>query len=175
MQSLDLLFLVIFISFYINRYFSQVFRTSFNIIEEKEFRHKFYFFNRFTHHYHHHHHHHHHHPPTSQNPLSLTIIFCQCSLLYHGFSRLLCYDYLFMHLCERKKSFIEILTLILYVKSKTLIFSRFGNLSWRVLGGWVWNLASFSRKLREGSICKWPLSLVKLKYFMSKDLSTKTL
>ena len=32
-QSLDLLFLVVFISFYISRYlFSQVFRTSFNII-----------------------------------------------------------------------------------------------------------------------------------------------
>ena len=37
-QSLDLLFLVVFISFYISRYhFSQVFRTSFNIIWKKDF------------------------------------------------------------------------------------------------------------------------------------------
>ena len=36
-QSLDLLFLVVFISFYISRYFSQVFRTSFNIIWKKRF------------------------------------------------------------------------------------------------------------------------------------------
>ena len=48
-QSLDLLFLVVFISFYISRYhFSQVFRTSFNIIWKKDFRHKFSFFNGFT-------------------------------------------------------------------------------------------------------------------------------
>ena len=47
-QSLDLLFLV-FISFYISRYhFSQVFRTSFNIIWKKDFRRKFSFFNGFT-------------------------------------------------------------------------------------------------------------------------------
>ena len=32
------------------------------------------------------------HPLNSQNPLSLTKVFCQCSLTYHGFSRLLCYD-----------------------------------------------------------------------------------
>ena len=37
-KSLDLLFLLVFISFYISRYhFSQVFRTSFNIIWEKIF------------------------------------------------------------------------------------------------------------------------------------------
>ena len=37
-QPLDLLFLVVFISFYIIRYhFSQVFRTSFNIIWKKDF------------------------------------------------------------------------------------------------------------------------------------------
>ena len=48
-QSLDPSFLVVFISFYISRYhFSQVFRTSFNIIWKKDFRHKFSFFNRFT-------------------------------------------------------------------------------------------------------------------------------
>ena len=44
----DLLFLVIFISFYISRYhFSQIFRTSFNIWQE-DFCHKFSFFNGFT-------------------------------------------------------------------------------------------------------------------------------
>ena len=49
MQSLDLLVLVVFIGFYISRYhFSQVFRTSFQIIWKKKFRHKFSFFNGFT-------------------------------------------------------------------------------------------------------------------------------
>ena len=47
-QSPALLFLFVFIRFYISRYhFSQVFRTSFNIIWRKDFRHKFSFFNRF--------------------------------------------------------------------------------------------------------------------------------
>ena len=87
-QSLDLLFLTVFISFYISRHhFSQVFRTSFNIIWKKDFRHKFSFFNGFTQtslpHS---------HPLNSQNPLSVTKVFCQCSLTYHAFSRLLCYD-----------------------------------------------------------------------------------
>ena len=37
----DLLFLVVFISFYISRYhFSQIFKTSFRIIRKKDFRHK---------------------------------------------------------------------------------------------------------------------------------------
>ena len=49
MQPLDLLFFVVFISFYISRYhFSQIFRSSFNIIWKKDFRHKFSFFNGFT-------------------------------------------------------------------------------------------------------------------------------
>ena len=48
-HSLDLLFLVAFISFCISKcHFSQVFRTSSNIIWKKNFRHKFSFFNRFT-------------------------------------------------------------------------------------------------------------------------------
>ena len=48
-QSLDLLFLVVFMSFYISRcHFSQVFRTSFNIIWKKDFRQGFFFFNGFT-------------------------------------------------------------------------------------------------------------------------------
>ena len=42
-QSLDLLFLVAFIS---RHHFSQYFRTSFNIIWKKDFRHKFSFLNR---------------------------------------------------------------------------------------------------------------------------------
>ena len=86
-QSLDLLFLVVFISFYISRYFSQVFRTSFNIIWKTDFHHKLYSLS----------------PPTqtpprhshllnSQNPLSVTNDFSQCSQTYHSFSRLLCYD-----------------------------------------------------------------------------------
>ena len=41
-QPPDLLFLVVFISFYISRYhFSQIFRTSFNIVWKKDFRHEF--------------------------------------------------------------------------------------------------------------------------------------
>ena len=79
------LFLV-FISFCISRYyFSQVFRTSFNIMLKKDSCHKFSFFNRFTQintPY----------PLNSQNPLSVTKVFCECSLTYHGFSRLLYYD-----------------------------------------------------------------------------------
>ena len=84
-QSLDLLFLVVFISFSISRYhFLQVFRTSFNIIWKKDFRHKFSFFNRFiqTHSP---------HPLNSQNPLSLIKVFCQYCQTCCGFSRLLCY------------------------------------------------------------------------------------
>ena len=83
-QPLDLLFLVFFISFYISRYhFSHVFRTSFNIIWKKDFRHKFSFFNGFTQPL---------HPTLPQNLLSETKVFCWCSLTYYGFSRLLCYD-----------------------------------------------------------------------------------
>ena len=79
MQSLDVLFLVVFISFYISRYnFSHVFRTSFNIIWKKDFRRKFSFFNGFT------------QTPTPLPPwqpkfASVTNAFCQCSLTYHGF------------------------------------------------------------------------------------------
>ena len=68
-QPLDLLFLVIFISFYINRYhFSQIFKTSFSIIWKKDFCHKFSFFNRVT------------QTPTplnGQNLRSMTRVFCQ--------------------------------------------------------------------------------------------------
>ena len=90
MQSIDFLFLVVFISFYISRHhFSQVFRTSFNIIWKKDFRHKFSFFNDFTQTPQPHPHP---HPFNSQNLLSVTKAFCHCSITYHGFSRLLCYD-----------------------------------------------------------------------------------
>ena len=66
-QLLDLLFPVVFI----NRYhFSQIFRTSLNIILKKDFRHKFSFFNGFTQTS---------HPLNDQNPL-ITKVFCQCSL-----------------------------------------------------------------------------------------------
>ena len=73
-QSLDLLFLAVFISFYIRRFhLSQNFRK--NIIWKKDFRHKFSFFNGFTHiptp-----------HPLNSQNRLSVTKVFCQCSLFH---------------------------------------------------------------------------------------------
>ena len=66
-----------------------LFFTSFpNFIQhyvKKDSRYKFPFFNRFT------------QIPTpyplnSQNQLSVTKVFCQCSLTYHGFSRLLCYE-----------------------------------------------------------------------------------
>ena len=43
-RSLDLLLFVVFISFYISRYhFSQILRTSLNIISKKDFRHNFSF------------------------------------------------------------------------------------------------------------------------------------
>ena len=66
--------------------------------------------------------------------------------------------YLFMHLCQRKKIFIKIPRLILYLKLLTSIFCRFCILKWKVLGGWVWNLASFWQKLWEDLICEWPLT-----------------
>ena len=71
-QPPDLLFLVVFISFYISRYhFSQFCKTLFNNIWKKDFRHKFSFFNGFTQIP---------HPLNSKNPLSVTNIFCWCTL-----------------------------------------------------------------------------------------------
>ena len=65
-QSLDLLLLVVFLSFYISRYhFPQVFRTSFNIIWENVLAQIFLFYQI-------HSSSHHHHPLNSQNPLSVT-------------------------------------------------------------------------------------------------------
>ena len=68
----DLLFLVVFISFYISTYhFSQFFRTSFNIICKKDFCREFSFLT--------------YSPPTpspnNQNPLSVTKVFGRCSLI----------------------------------------------------------------------------------------------
>ena len=58
----DLLFTVVLISFYISRYhFSQIFRTSFNIIWKTDFRHEFSFFHRFT------------NPPPHPTPLTAKI------------------------------------------------------------------------------------------------------
>ena len=68
-QPLGLLFLVVFINFYISRYyFSKDLITlrSFNIIWKKIFRHKFSFFRSLN----------------SQNPLSLTKDFCHCCLFH---------------------------------------------------------------------------------------------
>ena len=75
-QPPGLLFLFVFISFYISRYpFSQIFRTLFNNIWKKYFHHKFFFFNGFAQIL----------PPTtplnSQNLLSMTKVFCWCSLI----------------------------------------------------------------------------------------------
>ena len=93
-QSLDLLFLVVFISCYISWYhFSHVFRTLFNIIYlKKRLSSQISFFNGFT------------QPPppsstlshplNSQSSLSITKVFCQCSLTNCSLSGLLllCYD-----------------------------------------------------------------------------------
>ena len=71
-QLLDLLFLVVFISFYISRYhFSQILRTSFNNIWKKDFCHEFSFFIKFTQTP---------QPLNGQNPLSMTKVFYRCSL-----------------------------------------------------------------------------------------------
>ena len=69
----DLLFIVALISFYISRYhFSQICTSSFKIyLKKKKICLKFFFFNRFT------------KIPTplnGQNPVSVTKVFCRCSL-----------------------------------------------------------------------------------------------
>ena len=71
----DLLFLVVFISFYISRYhFSQFSRTSFNIICKKDFHHKFSFLTDSLNHPS--------YPLKNQNPLSVMKVFCWCSLIF---------------------------------------------------------------------------------------------
>ena len=47
-----------------------------------------------------------------------------------------------------------------FAKVGTRMFGRFGILTWRALGGWVWNLISFSQKPWEDLICEWPLTQV---------------
>ena len=82
-QSLDLLFLVIFISFYISRYFSQVVELHSTLSEKK-----FFFRDRFsflTDSLNTHPTPFHHHPLNSQNPLSATKVFSQCSLTYQDY------------------------------------------------------------------------------------------
>ena len=98
-QSLDLLFLVIFISFYITSadIFNKFLELHSTLSEKKIFVTNFPFLTdslntqppgppppppSFQHTHHHHH----------QNPLSVTKVFCQYSKPYHGFSRSLCYD-----------------------------------------------------------------------------------
>ena len=79
-ETPDLLFLVAFISFYISRYhFSQIFCNSFLIIRKKNFRHRFSFLTDLPTQ----------NPPSpsphalnSQNPLSVTKVFCRCSLIW---------------------------------------------------------------------------------------------
>ena len=76
-EPADILFLIVFISFYISRYhFSQIFETSIRIIRKLNFRHKFSFLtDSLTPS---------HHPPVplnNRNPLSVMKIFCQCSLI----------------------------------------------------------------------------------------------
>ena len=69
----DLLFFVVFINFYISRYyFSQIFRTSFNYYYlEKRFCHKSFALNQLTQTP---------HLLNDQNPLNMTKVFCRCSL-----------------------------------------------------------------------------------------------
>ena len=78
-----------FISCFYQLLHEQIFFTSFpNFIQhyvKKRFLSQIFIFNRFT------------RIPTpyplnSQNSLSVTKVFCECSLTYHGFSRLSCYD-----------------------------------------------------------------------------------
>ena len=73
LEPQDLLFLVVFISFYISRYhFSQIFRNSFNIICKKDFRHELSFLTdslKFPL-----------HSLNGQNPLRVTKVFCRYSL-----------------------------------------------------------------------------------------------
>ena len=72
-QPPDLLFLFVFISFYISRYYlSQISRTSFKNTWKKHFRYKFFFLTdllRYP------------HTLNGQNLLSVTKDFCRCSLI----------------------------------------------------------------------------------------------
>ena len=85
-QSIELFILVVFISFYISRYhFLQVLELHSTLSEKKIFVTNFSFLTDSV------------NPPSPpppsiQNLQSVTKCFCQCSLTYYDFSRLLCYD-----------------------------------------------------------------------------------
>ena len=78
-----------------------------------------------------------------------------------------------MHLYERKKSFIKIPTLILYLKLQKSIFG-FWILTWRVMRGWVGLELSIIFTQTVGRFNMWVtpytgiIILSKLKYFISK-------
>ena len=80
-QSVDLLFLVVFTSFYISK-FLELQSTLSEKTKKKIFIEKFPFLTDLLKPS----------PLQPQNLVSLTKVFCQCSLTYHGFLRLLCYD-----------------------------------------------------------------------------------
>ena len=81
-QSLDLLFLFL-LAFTSADIIFHKFLELHSTLSEKKFSLQIFFFNRFTETP---------YPLKNQNLLSMTKVFCQCSLTYHGFSRLLCYD-----------------------------------------------------------------------------------
>ena len=120
-QSLDLLFLVIFISFYITS--TDILELHSTLSEKKIFVTNFAFLTdplntqpppplQHTHHHHHH-----------QNPLSVTKVFCQYSKLYHGFSRSLCYD-------DARKDYNSRAKLILQSNLNSRFLSSYKPLDW---------------------------------------------
>ena len=107
---------------------------------------------------------------------SMELIWALDTLWYICLCTNLC-TYLFMHFCERKESFIKILSLILYMKFRFLAMWYFD-----VKGtGWVGLELTIIFTETVGRFSMWVtpytgiLTLIKLKYFISKDLSTKTL
>ena len=101
--------------------------------------------------------------------------------LYNKFVYSLIYMRLFIYALVWKNEKLHLNSYTNFISEVINIdFGRFGILTWRVLSGWVRNFsyASFS----YANCGKIPyvsytgiLTLAKLKYFMSKDLSAKTL
>ena len=90
--------------------------------------------------------------------------------------------YLFLRLCQRKKSFIKIPTLILYLSYEVMNIDFPQIWHFEVKGtGWVGLELSIISTQNVGRFYLWVtrstgiLTLAKLKYFMSKILSAKTL